>query len=1038
MADVNQNVISGGIFLNAVIQGEHINVVLPPEVKPALSVPAGSQSFTGRQPALLEMLSALAPAAQRSGGAAALRAVSMSGMAGIGKTELAIQASRAARDAGWFPGGVLLINLFGYDPARYLDPAQALGQLLRDHLGLPAQSIPASDQGRARLYETVLDAYAQAGRPILAIIDNASSTEQAKPLLPTDTGSGVIVTSRETLGMLGVCRVDLDVMPADEAVELLRRAVNVARPGDSRVPDHPDDAREIARLCAGLPQALEIVGALLADNPRQSLSSMAVDLSDSRSRLAELSYQGDAVASAFQLSYQRLEPEPALIFRLLPVSPGPDVSTQSAAVLAGLDKAAARLALRDLAQANLLMYGSSDGRWRLHDLIRLFADEQGRAHAADDHRNEATRRLLDHFLGTATAATQRLTALAGVDVPEFPDGGAALAWLDAERSCLVAAVALAKESGQEKVAAQLALAPATYFEQERRFDDALATATAARDIGYDLGDQATEASALASLVMTYQGLRRFDEAIDAGRQAAQMFKEASNQVGQAAALTNLGGALQQVRKFDEAVGVLRQASEIYHEVGNSYTEAVVLINLGGAQRGAGRSTQAIIALQTAANLFKQYGDRRRQAVALTSLSGVLFDVAHYDEAITSLNEAATICNEIGDRHGEGEALLNLAGVQARLGQAEKAVETAVKAIAAFRATADRYREAQALINLATAKSTADPAAAIAYYQQARLILEQAGALWDLGTALAAIGGWQLQSGSPGRAIAAFRQAVVICQQVGDVGHQGAAQAGLGHALAFAGRIGEAAAAFREAVQTLHACGDQQGEASAAEALSRAQADLRQIEDAIAAQRGHADQLHADGDGHTEGMARNELGGLLLRAGHLEEALDAHRTAAAILRDCGDPHGTAMARGNIGRTLAAADRPAEAAQVDQEAADLFGQAGDLRSQAMALENRAQALDQAGSLDEAVQAWQAVGGVLAEADDPRSQAMLLNGLGRTLQAAGRPGQAAEAYGEAVSICRRIGDQQGEAATSQHLAAATAQAELDARLADQANQD
>jgi tetratricopeptide (TPR) repeat protein len=1033
MANVNQNVISGGIFLNTVIQGEHINVMLPPEVKPALSVPAGSQSFTGRQPALREVLSALAPVAQRPG-AAALRAVSLSGMAGIGKTELAIQASRAAREAGWFPGGVLLINLFGYDPVRCLEPARALGQLLRDHLGLPAQTIPASDQGRARLYEAVLDSYAQEGRPILVIIDNASSAEQAKPFLPADTGSGVIVTSRETLGMLGVCRVDLDVLPADEAVELLRRAVNVARPGDSRVADHPDDAREIARLCADLPQALQIVGALLADNSRQSLSSMAADLSDSRSRLAELSYQGDALASAFQLSYERLEPEQALIFRLLPVSPGPDVSTQSAAVLAGLDKVAARHALRDLAQASLLMYGSSDGRWRLHDLIRLFADEQGRAQADGDHRNEATRRLLGYFLGTATAASQRLTALGGVDVPGFPDAGAALAWLDAERACLVAAVTMARQSDREKVAAQLALAPAAYFEQERRFDDALVTTTAARDIGHDLGDRATEASALASLVMTYQGLRRFDEAIGAGRQSAQMFKEAGNRVGQAAALTNLGGALQQVRKFDEAVGVLGQASEIYHELGNSYAEAVVLINLGGAQRGAGRSTQAIIALQTAANLFEQYGDRRRQAMALTSLSGVLFDVARYGEAITRANEAATICNEIGDRHGEGEALSNLAGLQTRLGQAENAVETAVTAVAAFRATADRYREAQALVNLASAKSAADPAAAIAYYQQARPILEQAGALWDLGPVLAAIGGWQMMSGSPGRAIAAFRQAVVICQQAGDVGRQGAAQAGLGHALALAGRIGEAAAAFGDAVQTLHAGGDQQGEAGAAEALSQAQVELRRTEDAIAAQRGQADRLHSGGDGHAEGLARNELGGLLLRAGHLEEALDAHRNAASILRDCGDPHGTAMALGNIGRTLAVADRPAEAAQKDQEAADLFGQAGDLKSEAMALENRAQALEQAGRLDEAVQAWRAVGGVLAETGDPRSQAMLLDGLGRTLQAAGRPDQAAETYTEAVSICRRIGDQQGEAATSQHLADATAQAELATRLADQ----
>jgi tetratricopeptide (TPR) repeat protein len=1034
MAEVNQNIISGGVFLNAVIQGQHITVQLPPEVRPALSVPAGSQSFTGRQEALAEVLSALAPTpalgSADSGGRR--RAVSVSGMAGVGKTELAIQTSRLARERGWFPGGVLLINLFGYDAQRSLGPAQALEQALRDHLAVPAQSIPVSQEGRARLYAEVLTAYAAAGRPILAIIDNASSREQAECLLPQDTGSGLIVTSRESLGMLGVRRVDLDVLSDDEAVELLRRAMTVARPDDARTVDQPEDARQIVRLCAGLPQAVQIVAALLADNPRQSLASMVADLSDSHSRLAEMTYQGDAIATAFQLSYQRLDPERARVFRLLPVSPGPDVSTGSVSVLADLDNTGTRHALRDLAQANLLMYGITDDRWRLHDLLRLFADEQGRAQAAADHRDEARDRLLDYLVRTATAASQRLTGPAAASIPAFPDAAKALEFLDGERACLVAAVAFARQSDRQRLAAQLALAPAGYLERERRFDDALATLTAARDIGRDLADRETEASALASLVMILQGLRRFDDAIAAGREAVALFVQTGNQLGQAVALTNLGGALQQVRQFNEAIGVLADAAKIYQSLGDSYRQAAVMLNVGVAQHGAGDTTRASVALRTAADLLKQYGDSHRQAIALTSLSSVYFDLGQHTLATAVLTEAIELYRQTGDRHGEGEALCNLAAVHVRDGQQDAAAETSAQAILAFRATDDVFREAQVTVNLATALAAANPAAAIAYYRQAEEAFAQLASPGDLGMAQAAIGGHELQARRAALAIAPFRQAIVNCGLAGDAARQRAARLGLGQALAGLGRLGEAVAVFRDAVATTPASENPAASAAVADFLAKAEAGCDHLVQPIASQREQADQLHAAGDAHGEGMARSNLGRLLLLAGQLNEALAEQDAALALVTNSGDVDSQAIVQGNVAGALLAAGQPAAAAAASGRAAELFAQAGDLPAQARALADSALALILDDRLDEATAAFRASGQALAGAGDLRSQAMMLDELGRALQEAGQPAEAANAYRDALAICQGIGDQEGEAMTSGHVAAATAQGDLAARLA------
>ncbi|MEU6748502.1 ATP-binding protein, partial [Spirillospora sp. NPDC046719] len=272
MSDGTRNQITGGIFFSAVVQGRDITVQLPPAVTPALSgLPAGSAAFTGREDDLRRVLAPLAPQAlpaPRSRDTAAPTPVgaAVSGMAGVGKTELAVQTARTALDDGWFPGGVLFVDLFGYDTARRVEPEVALDGWLRA-LGIPGEHIPPGLQNRSRLFTSVLDTYAREGRRILVVIDNAASHEQAAPLLPADGRTAAIVTSRHRLGMLNMRKVDIGVLPAEDAVTLLRRAMAILDPGDTRIEDHPGDAAAIARLCGGLPLALRIVAALLADEP---------------------------------------------------------------------------------------------------------------------------------------------------------------------------------------------------------------------------------------------------------------------------------------------------------------------------------------------------------------------------------------------------------------------------------------------------------------------------------------------------------------------------------------------------------------------------------------------------------------------------------------------------------------------------------------------------------------------------------------------------------------------------------------------------
>jgi hypothetical protein len=307
---VTHNTVSDGIFFSAVVQGRDITVKLPLEIPLALSgLPSGTPAFTGRAAELHTLLNVLAP---RAGSADAGRALGASrvptvavaavgGLAGICKTELAIQAARAALDRQWFPGGVLFVDLFGYDPVRNVDPGRALEGFLRA-LAIPDDYIPPETQDRARLYGSVLAAYARAERRILVVIDNAATHEQARSLLPTEPSGAAIVTSRHTLGMLGARLVDLDILTPKNAADMLDSVLRIARPDDRRVTDHPAVSACIAELCKGLPLAMRIIAALLGENPRRPLAEMAADLDDERTRLDELSYDDTAVRAAFDLS----------------------------------------------------------------------------------------------------------------------------------------------------------------------------------------------------------------------------------------------------------------------------------------------------------------------------------------------------------------------------------------------------------------------------------------------------------------------------------------------------------------------------------------------------------------------------------------------------------------------------------------------------------------------------------------------------------------------------------------------------------------
>lgn len=459
-------------------------------VAPA-QLPPLTRGFAGREAYLAVLAGLLDPAVTTA-------AVAVSGLAGVGKTTLVVAAGHVARDRGWFPGGALFVDLHGYDE-RPVEPGAALDSLLRA-LGLAAEDLPPTVEERAGLYRSAL---AQTAEPMLVIADNASSEAQVRPLLPGAGPHKVLVTSRQNLTGLDARLIDITTLSDEEAIEVLDAALRIARPEDNRIGEDFGAATRIARVCSGLPLALRIVAALLKDDPTFSTIELADELAAGESRLERLTYDDGnelgptSVAAAFELSYRRLEPSSAKVFRLLSAVPGPDISNAAAAALTDLPIPAARRILASLASAHLVESAKEAGRWQMHDLVRFYTIQKSDLNARADDREQARERVLGYYLRMAGAANERLSVtLTTPGSGEFSGYAEALDWLDAERVNLIAAIDLAAESGRHEVAISLPLAIANYLGPWRgRTDELIAVATISLDISRQVNDKDGEAKA---------------------------------------------------------------------------------------------------------------------------------------------------------------------------------------------------------------------------------------------------------------------------------------------------------------------------------------------------------------------------------------------------------------------------------------------------------------------------------------------------------------------------------------------------------------
>jgi DNA-binding SARP family transcriptional activator len=528
-------------------------------------------------------------------GATAMVINAIDGMAGVGKTALAVHA--AHRLAERYPDGRLFCDLHAHTAgAEPVGAAAALERLLR-MLGVPPEQIPVDLDARSARWRAEL-----AARRVLVVLDNAASAAQVRPLLPGSPHCLVLVTSRRRLGVLdGATLLSLDVLPPDEALDLFAAITD-------RALAEPAAAAEVVALCGHLPLAIRIAATRLAHRPQWTVAELAGRLRAERGRLAELTLADRGVSSAFALSYAQLEPAQRRLFRLLGLHPGADFDAWSAAALADLPPARAEDVLEGLVDAHLLRSAGA-GRYSFHDLLRDYARD-----LAPRDAGRATDRLHDYLLATATAATDLINpgarrfepdlTAAPRQPPPLPDLDAALAWLTAEHATLVA-VARADPGWQ------LACVLRGYFEHRGHFTDWRGTAEHALAVAdCPLGTILLHFG-LGALAMWTGHL---DEGMDHFRQALAAAQDDRDLA--AAALTSLGMLAHLAGRDREAARYLRRALAT---AGGARTAPLARNNLGLAQARLGRGAAAVESHRQALDQARRAGSVAAERAVLLGL-----------------------------------------------------------------------------------------------------------------------------------------------------------------------------------------------------------------------------------------------------------------------------------------------------------------------------------------------------------------------------------------------------------------------------------
>lgn len=716
--------------------------------------PAAPPDFVGRARELDRIRDALAAAGEEPGTGSA-RIVVIGGIAGVGKTALALAAAHRLRAR--YPDGQLYADLRGATTIAP-EPMRVLGRFLRA-LGVPDRRIGTDEVEAASLFRSEL-----ADRRMLVLLDNARDADEIRLLMPGAGGSDVIVTSRRRLlGLAGATVVDLEPFDREESVTLIAATV-----GTRRTDADPGAAGALAEACGRLPLALRIASARLATRQAWTIGDLVLRLRDDHHRLAELSTGESSVLTSFQLSYSDLSVSAQRAFRLCSVHPGDDFGTDSTGVLLAMSESEAERVLEDLLEANMLMQYATD-RYRFHDLLGLYSR---RLLADDAEADAACSRLHSWYAAAVTAAMEwvypQLVRLG--THPErdtfFATEADALAWLDAELPALVAVVRRTAESADPALSWRITDQLRGYFLIRRQADGWLPAAEAGLAAATRAGDDVARTAMLISRGQALWAVGRDDEAMTDCLDGERLARATGWATAAAYLAHHIGWLYLEQGRLKDADGWLHSALESADDDRLGHVRAVALNGLGVMRLCQGELREAAVLLGAAIEINEATGRETSALANRGNLASALRQLGEEDRAAELLTEVLAAYRRASNLRGELSTLDEWSELHRQRGDATAALEVARRAHDMTITVRDRKAMAQTAATVAHAHlALGDATSAARWFEDCLTIAHdtypfiEARALVGLATA-------RLAAGDPISATDTAERAVTIASSCG--------------------------------------------------------------------------------------------------------------------------------------------------------------------------------------------------------------------------------------------------------------------------------
>ncbi|MCQ4212941.1 ATP-binding protein [Streptomyces longispororuber] len=591
------------------------------------------------------------------------------GMAGVGKTALAVHWAHQVADR--FPDGQLYVNLRGFDDSgQPMDPSEALGRFLVA-LGVPESEIPRGADARSTLFRDRTSSLR-----LIVVLDNARDEDQVVPLLPAAASCLTIVTSRRKLSGLaarhGARMVGLDAWTPPEALSAL-----AARIGPERCRAEPEAAGALVELCGRLPLAVAIVAAQLSATPQVPLRVAVRELRTTSPLLDALSADArySDVRAVFSWSYKALPPWTAVFFRFLCLHPGPSLTAEAGASLAGVTLQRARNCLRQLVSANLLSC-DAEGRYVLHDLVRAYGAELFEREG--DDAVGARIRLLDYLRHNASMATHFLGRTLieeadppreGVTVVDLTTRGEALDWFQQEEATVEAAAVMLRTEEDPRLlrlGMTFTLDWVSFYSLRGRWRQEIEAKRISLDIALRLDEPLAVSRNAASLARALAETGQSDEA---DRQVELMLAQLPRlgPVERATADRTAGWVRGRQKRYAEALRHARGALAIYRTLGDERAMAREMNAVGWYLALLGQYEETVALCKEAIPLLQRDGNLRIEAAAWDTMGYARQRLGDLGGALEDYSESLRIYGEAFDGYNQAEVLDHMAGAQREQG-----------------------------------------------------------------------------------------------------------------------------------------------------------------------------------------------------------------------------------------------------------------------------------------------------------------------------------------------------------------------------------